>query len=81
MSIFGIRNLIHEAIDPQIIVRLTNKKCLPDDAPQEFKVMLDQEWINTVQLESTCNPNIGDFVEFPKIFLPKEPLCWPYLEI
>ena len=34
-----------------------------------------------MNLEKTSNPNFGDLVVFEEVNLPREPLCWPYIEI
>jgi len=34
-----------------------------------------------LDIETTANPNFGEFARFRNVQLAKEPLCWPYIEI
>ena len=74
---FGIRNLISKSIKPQVTISVTN-----DFSENAKRVIdLDAKWLDQMNLEETANPNLGKLVIFEEINLPKEPLCWKYIEI
>lgn len=75
MAVFGIRNLVNKATNPQVIIRLTS------DEKRQKQFELNVHENQNQLIEDTRNPNFGDIIEFPGVVLPKELLCWPYIEI
>ena len=75
ISIFGIRNLIKDAIEPRVTIRLSN------DMKNYHVIEMNQEWQKTMDLDKTRNPNFGALHKFTNIELATEPLCWPFIEI
>lgn len=53
ISLFGIRNLIKEAINPRITVRLSN------NIKDYRTIEMNKDWQRTMDLAKTCNPNFG----------------------
>lgn len=49
--------------------------------PKQFELVIDDDWLKSLSITASENPNIGKIVTFEKVILPREPLCWPYLEI
>jgi len=68
IALFGIRDLIRNAIKPTITFRLTSG----NQKPHEIK------FENPLHSK---NPNITKFIQFENIKLPFEPLLWPLLEV
>ena len=67
ISVFGIRELIKLAKNPQIVFSLTN-------ATRSEK-RIEKKEVNS------RNPNIGETLKFSGIMLPLDPLLWPFLEV
>ena len=77
IAMFGIRNLINKAMKAEVTISVTND--FSENAKQV--IFLEEKWLDQMNLEETANPNFGQIISFPEIDLPKEPLCWPYIEI
>ena len=82
MSVFGLRNLVHDCFDPEIHV------CLTDDTEKEQIIKLpdlskyeEEMFEEDIQVLDKCNPNFASKITFKDVELKKEPLMWPQLQI
>ena len=63
ISILGIRNLIFKAQRPKIYFRLTTERefnqDLEEDKDEERFLAIDKNFLPSLQIEETNNPNFG----------------------